>query len=78
MPAEKLHGELATWEGEYTLQVDTRPDHAAGTPFRITAHEHHHVAPGMRADRAARWPAACDQLLSQLPAGNHHFVMQTK
>ncbi|KAL3162284.1 hypothetical protein ABBQ32_009976 [Trebouxia sp. C0010 RCD-2024] len=43
--AEKLHGELATWEGEYTLQVETRPDHAAGTPFRITAHEHHHVAP---------------------------------
>lgn len=43
--AEKLHGELATWEGEYTLHVETRADHAAGTPFRITAHEHHIVAP---------------------------------
>ena len=44
--AEKLHGELATWEGDYTLQVESKADHAAGTPFRITAYEHHTVAPG--------------------------------
>ena len=44
--AEKLHGELATWEGEYTLHMESKPDHAAGTPFRITAFEHHTVAPG--------------------------------
>ncbi|DBB00955.1 hypothetical protein WJX77_000085 [Trebouxia sp. C0004] len=42
---ERLHGELATWEGEYTLHVESRADHAAGTPFRVTAFEHHMVAP---------------------------------
>ena len=67
--AEKLHGELATWEGEYTLQVETRPDHTAGTPFRITAHEHHHIAPGTRRRPAAKWSVAYDRMVIQLPAG---------
>jgi hypothetical protein len=49
--AERLHGELATWEGEYTLHVESRADHAAGTPFRVTAFEHHMVAPGKVWDR---------------------------
>ena len=57
--AEHLHGELATWQGEHTLQVESKPDHAAGTPFRITVHEHHMVAPGTYNNYAPR----CDSSL---------------
>ena len=46
--AERLHGELATWDGEYSLQVESKADVSAGTPFRIVVHEHHTVAPGTR------------------------------
>ena len=58
--AERLHGELATWDGEYSLQVESKADVSAGTPFRIVVHEHHTVAPGKCFFKAAYTVAACN------------------